>query len=466
MESKNIIISTGKKNTNINMSQEDCPICIESYNRSTRSKVTCGNGECGFSACKSCTRQYLLSSTQDPHCMSCKQAWTHDFMIASLNRSYMNADYRKHRSHLLMEREIAKLPESMELAANETKARDFDKVIQEKNDELSKLRAKMRELERERHIASHEAWNLRNPGKEAKQTRQFIMPCPKEDCRGFLSSQYKCEICKFHTCSHCLEVIGLTKEGHECDPDTVATANAIKAQTKPCPKCGTRISKISGCDQMWCVGCHTAFSWRTGEVDTGIVHNPHFFQFQRQAQAGGGAAAGGARQIGLNQCNQEQLPYWYSFNRSVLRKVNNTQIKNDITAIYRLCAHLRRAEIIPTQRKIRTLSNNSNYRVKYLLNEMDKEELAKKLFSNDKLRRRLVETVNVMDLLENIGRETILGLYNSPLDDLTQLATNETVKFREISTYCNTQFDSISKLYKVNQMKIHDDLDFTYTKRK
>ena len=90
------------------------------------------------------------------------------------------------------------------------------------------------------------------------------MPCPREECRGFLSTQYKCEICKFHTCPHCLEVIGESKEGHECDPDTVATAEAIKAQSKPCPKCGTRISKISGCDQMWCISCHTAFSWRTG----------------------------------------------------------------------------------------------------------------------------------------------------------------------------------------------------------
>ena len=450
------------------MSQEQncCPICIENYNKSTRSQVICGNGDCGFSACKSCTRQYLLSSTQDPHCMSCKQAWPHNFVIESLNRSYMNADYRKHRSQLLMEREIAKLPESMELAGNETKARDFDKLAKEKTAELSKLRSQLRALELEKNRALHDAWNLRNPGKDAKQTRQFIMPCPKGDCRGFLSSQYKCEICKFHTCAHCLEVIGLTKEGHECDPDTVATAEAIKAQTKPCPKCGTRISKISGCDQMWCIGCHTAFSWRTGEIDTGIVHNPHFFQFQRQNAEGGGAANGGQGQVGLNQCNQNQLPYWYSFNRSVLRKITNADVKNDISSIYRLSAHLMRAEINPTQRKIRSLSDNNNYRVKYLLNEMNKEELAKKLFSNDKLRRRLVETLNVMDLLENIGRETLLGLYNSPLDDLTPLATHETTKYRELSDYCNKQFDSISKLYKVQQLQILDNLDFIYTKRK
>ena len=37
---------------------------------------------------------------------------------------------------------------------------------------------------------------------------------------------------------------------------------------------------------MWCTGCHVAFSWRTGLRVNGPIHNPHFYQFQRQ---GGGA---------------------------------------------------------------------------------------------------------------------------------------------------------------------------------
>ena len=37
---------------------------------------------------------------------------------------------------------------------------------------------------------------------------------------------------------------------------------------------------------MWCTSCHVAFSWRTGLRVNGPIHNPHFYQFQRQ---GGGA---------------------------------------------------------------------------------------------------------------------------------------------------------------------------------
>ena len=90
-------------------------------------------------------------------------------MIDSLNRSYMNADYRNHRSNLLVEREISRLPESMQLAANETKARDCDKAVKEKDEQIAALRAQMRTLEIERRGFLGQAWNLRNPDKEANK---------------------------------------------------------------------------------------------------------------------------------------------------------------------------------------------------------------------------------------------------------------------------------------------------------
>ena len=59
-------------------------------------------------------------------------------------------------------------------------------------------------------------------------------------------------------------------------------AELIKKSTKNCPKCAVPIYKISGCDQMYCTECHIAFSWRTGEIDNGTIHNPHYFQYQRE----------------------------------------------------------------------------------------------------------------------------------------------------------------------------------------
>jgi hypothetical protein len=131
--------------------------------------------------------------------------------------------------------------------------------------------------------------NLYAGRETVNQRREFIMRCPAEGCRGFLSTAYKCGTCECWACVECHVSVGKEKEcGHICDPNTVETAKAIKTETRPCPKCGTRIFKTDGCDQMWCVmdGCGTAFSWNTGNIVTGIIHNPHYYEWLRRREGG------------------------------------------------------------------------------------------------------------------------------------------------------------------------------------
>jgi hypothetical protein len=124
---------------------------------------------------------------------------------------------------------------------------------------------------------------------------QFIRACPIESCRGFLSQQWKCGLCNVSTCPKCNipkiksprqananQDTDTKEEEHVCNPDDVATAELLAKDTRPCPQCGTGIFKIDGCDQMWCTECHTAFNWRTGQLETGHVHNPHYFEYQRR----------------------------------------------------------------------------------------------------------------------------------------------------------------------------------------
>ena len=118
----------------------------------------------------------------------------------------------------------------------------------------------------------------------------FVRACPNNDCRGFLSSRWKCGLCEQYTCSSCHLIKGLNElsENHICNADDVATAELLKKDSKPCPKCASVIFKISGCDQMWCTVCNTAFSWNTGAlIVRGIVHNPHYFEWMRLNNQGG-----------------------------------------------------------------------------------------------------------------------------------------------------------------------------------
>ena len=115
------------------------------------------------------------------------------------------------------------------------------------------------------------------PAEPAERRRRIVMGCPAAGCNGFVDTLWKCGMCETKVCKDCHVI--KADDSHTCNPDDMATAAALAAETKPCPKCAAAISKVSGCDQMWCTLCHTTFSWNTGKVETSIIHNPHYFQW-------------------------------------------------------------------------------------------------------------------------------------------------------------------------------------------
>lgn len=224
---------------------DTCFTCCETYNKSTKCQVTCYFDDCKYSSCKGCVRTYLLNSTNDPHCMNCKKQWNENFVIQSLNRSFIDNDYKKHRKELLVDREISKLPETMNDAEKYKKILIENEKIKENNEKMSELRKQLNELSSQKY---EHTLNIRKIQSNQTERKKFIMACPNNHCRGFLSTQYKCDLCNYYTCPDCHEIIGYTKnDEHICNKDSVESAKLIKQETKPCPTCGVRIYKISGC---------------------------------------------------------------------------------------------------------------------------------------------------------------------------------------------------------------------------
>lgn len=106
--------------------------------------------------------------------------------------------------------------------------------------------------------------------------RAYLRPCPASACNGFLSSAWRCPLCDTHVCHQCHAV---RRENHVCSADDLATADALRLDTKPCPKCAAPVYKSGGCDQMFCTACNTSFSWRTLAIVTRNFHNPHYFEW-------------------------------------------------------------------------------------------------------------------------------------------------------------------------------------------
>jgi len=244
-------------------------VCCETFDKRTHFKITCGF--CDHQCCRECVQTYILSRPEIPSCMNCNHEWNNQFLINSFTKSFMNKEYKKHREQFLFEREQIRLPEAQQLI-QVRRSRD------EARAEADKLKELYMEKMDEFHALNYRfgSRNVDGLGLGGGYTRR----CPADGCRGFLSKQWKCGVCDKHVCSQCHEI---KTDGHECNPDNVATAQLIKKDSKPCPRCGIYIHKLEGCNQMWCTDCHTAFDWRSGAIITGNIHNPHFFEARRAA---------------------------------------------------------------------------------------------------------------------------------------------------------------------------------------
>lgn len=121
-----------------------------------------------------------------------------------------------------------------------------------------------------------------NNVRKTESKKKYIQPCFTIDCKGFLNEKFYCGICNETYCSDCYEL--LRDEEHICNPEIKDNIKLLKKDTKQCPKCNTGIHKIDGCDQMYCTNCHTAFSWTSGNIVKGAIHNPHYFEYLRRTR--------------------------------------------------------------------------------------------------------------------------------------------------------------------------------------
>lgn len=286
-----------------------CEVCIEKYNQSSRTAITCDY--CGYSSCQTCYIRYILAGSTFAKCMNCKRDFTRKALSIKFKQSFYNGEYVKHRENILfdiqrammpatqahMERlarlkllrrtEIPKLATTVKnrhvlmdgLFVGQFKRKDLTAeelvgLYNSKNDFLEtteKLETELASLREEHDSLSDD--------KSQKHVKVVTRKCLAENCRGFLDSSWRCGLCGAKTCRHCLVV---ESQQHTCSETDIATAVLLQTGTRNCPSCGTGIFRVSGCSQMWCTECHTAFDWNTGSITTGPIHNPEFFEWRRK----------------------------------------------------------------------------------------------------------------------------------------------------------------------------------------
>ena len=219
--------------------------------------------------CRSCCETYILNETI-PKCMKpdCAKEWSRKFLRENFTNVFLTSKYKQHLENVLFDQEKALMPGTQHLVEEKAVKNIMRKQLRELCLLIDDLSSQKRDLERQ---INH------GIDTQKHEKAHFVRQCPANGCRGFLSTQWKCGICEQWSCPECHELKGPNRDcEHTCDPNNIETAKMLAKDSKPCPKCQSLIFKISGCDQMWCTQCHTAFSWKTGKLENNI-HNPHFY---------------------------------------------------------------------------------------------------------------------------------------------------------------------------------------------
>jgi hypothetical protein len=278
---------------------------------------------------------------------------------------------------------------------------------------------------------------------------RFTRACPHETCKGYLNMSWNCGLCKERFCKECHQP---DDENHVCEDDDVATAKLIMSETKPCPGCSISITKIDGCDQMWCTQCRTAWDWKTGQIQT-RVHNPHYFEYLRTRGDGGAVAPRNPDEI---RCGREFDTTFISSLSHILRKLKvGDDLQNRIVSVI---AGWNELDNNHTDRNLGDSPNTQQLRIDYMRGKLSEPEFKRRVQMKHKKWNKEVE---IRDLIVMFKQTVIDIMYRfrhamDMCDDPAEVHIHEAIfdEIVELEAYSNVCLTNISKKYQSVELAI------------
>lgn len=426
--------------------REICQICIEPTPPSRKFKCPF----CDFETCKTCVIKYITGSADDANCMNCKRLFDREILVKGTSQTFVNTQFKMHRERILLERETAMMPATQVYVNQELQRRANIELLRQLYVERQNLKRKMHELERS-------CYTLQNqivPPLE-QERRQFNHRCSQSECRGFLSSAWKCNICNKYTCSECNAPRGTEREdGHVCQESDRETMKLLKTDSRKCPGCAQFIFKVSGCDQMWCTACHTAFSWRTGLKINGNIHNPHFYEFQRNHHQGHIGREAGDIPCGGMPTSRE-LMRALKDGPIILPQAESQFLCN----LHRVTLHIEGTEIPRYETRNMTERANLDLRIHFMLNEISAESFKEKLQQREKKMQKKRDVLMILQMfvhsMGDMYRQSIVqNSYATQISLMTALVDYVNRSLVDVSKKYNCVVPEISlSRMQVNSLK-------------
>ena len=528
-ESKNEIKKIVKKE------KEDCSICSNKYNNTFRKELKCPF--CPWICCNMCCRSYILSKA-NPQCMECKTVWTDDFLFSVFPKSWVDNELRHHLDDVVVQQEKSLFPlavEHIEKNKMENERRQLQFLRNRLESKLDRINQMIIKLDNSIKINkpgdkdhNHRKYfndkiDLQEKIIEQKQVEEeynqvllletelsdklgktiitrFRRPCPDFNCKGYIDlskndkeselnncNNLECGICNKKFCGRCREVIN-TNYSHSCDESIIKTLKLLDKDTKPCPSCKVLVFKIDGCNQMFCTNCHSAFNWETGEIETGRIHNPHYFDYLKSNNnTNNNNNNNNNNNTIVNDCGRvvefdvsnivSLISKRYLLTEEDMKNEENGMIsfidpnslKKYIYSLYRIIGHLRTVEMPELKNPI---VRHLNSRVEFILNNIDEKKWKEEISLEERLYKKKFMWIQIVEMLVTVLNDLMNKFLNDEsvfnfveIDEQTNLfnmVPDVMIEVNNIRKYFNEISRKYSLRFNLNNYKfLTSDLNMT-----
>lgn len=428
---------------------------------------------CDAEACEKCHQTFILDQFQDK-CMFCNKTWNFEFMQKNFKESWLEKTYKDKKKTLLFEKEKALLPATQQDMKKDEEKKKIELKYKKAIERIKEYGTQLRKLFKQNNVDQDEILALESAIEKMRHKMDLLVienselenkqvveqrathPCSKDGCRGFLEKDFKCGICSSQHCKKCRTEIDDDEE-HKCDPNTLETIKMMEKDTKPCPKCAVPIFKIEGCDQIWCVQCHTAFSWKTGKIDNGPIHNPHYWQYLRQE---------GKEAEELNRRYGENVGGGQMRDNPCL-DLNNVMMVAEGKAfeVCRVLSNIREYELPKFTRVV----DNKDLRYRYLQNDIDEKNLKMTLYRREKKQNYNTELSQILSMVYDASKDVLVDMFREAWvgrsmpknrSNFSKIYKEKKADILKICTYASSEMEKLSSRYGyVNNISAKNTVD-------
>jgi hypothetical protein len=189
------------------------------------------------------------------------------------------------------------------------------------------------------------------------------------------------------------------------------------------------IFKASGCSQMWCTACHAVFDWNTMQIETGIIHNPHYYEFQRR----NGTLQ---RHPGDVPCGGDDVPRYGEL--VVVAARGHPESIVYLGNVHELCNHLT-AYLQRVQ-----VAEDLNYenRKKFMKGEITEYQFKTRIQRSEKAREKIRDVNDILGMFRDSLKDVMVQLVRMTIkmEDFEVMVTN-------LGAYVNESLRKVKVLY-------------------